>query len=143
MNRITITHRDGNPRHEVLIDDRRLAEYFVGRNGAHPSQVLSIGWANAQKSEERASIEQLLGSKPSALSSGRVPVLVCEECGDVACGTLAVRIERRDGVITWTDWAYENGYEPPSELAWPTYPEVFEFDASEYERAFANVASEG
>jgi hypothetical protein len=68
---------------------------------------------------------------------------VCEECGDVACGALAVRVERRGDVIAWTDWAYENGYEPAAELGWPTYPELFEFDINEYQRAFADAASEG
>jgi hypothetical protein len=98
-----------------------------------------IGWRAAGPDVDRQTLAQLLGLAPSRLASGRVAVLVCEECGDIGCGALAVRIARRDSVVTWTDWAHENGYEPASELSWPTYPQSFEFDLKRYEEAFSNV----
>jgi hypothetical protein len=78
-------------------------------------------------------VAQFLGEKESELESGRVPVLVCEECGDVGCGAFAVRIIREGELIRWADRAYENGYEPPQELDWPTRPEGFFFDRDAYE----------
>jgi hypothetical protein len=139
MNSIAIVEQAGNPRFDIVVDGRRLAEHFVGRRGAHPGNVVPIGWRAADLSVERQTLQQLLGLAPSGLSSGRVAVLVCEECGDIGCGALAARIDRRASVVTWTDWAYENGYEPASDLSWPTDPESFEFDLKAYEQAFSNV----
>lgn len=139
MNEIAIVAQTSNPRFDIVVDGRRLAEHFVGRRGAHPRNVVPIGWLAADPNVEQQTLEQLLGLTPSGLVSGRVALLVCEECGDVACGALAVRIVRRDSVVRWTDWAYENGYEPASELGWPTYPQSFEFDLKRYEQAFSNV----
>ena len=139
MNEIAIVAQAGVPRFDILVDGRRLAEHFVGRRGAHPANVVPLGWRAGEPDVERQTLEQLLGLAPSSLASGRVAVLVCELCGDIRCGALAVRIARRGPVLTWTDWAYENGYEPASELSWPTYPESFEFDLKQYERAFSNV----
>lgn len=143
MNRVAIIEQAGNPRFDIVVDGRRLAEHFAGRQGSHPVQVIPIGWKDADSRYERETLEQLLGLRPSELLSGRVPVLVCELCGDVACGALAVRIDRSNAVIRWTDWAYENGYEPATELIWPTYPTLFEFNLNEYERAFSNVVPSG
>ena len=85
----------------------------------------------------------MLGVRSSGLVSARVPVLVCEECGDLACGAIAARIERRGDLVTWADWAYENGYEPAQELSWPTVPEVFQFELAEYERVLSDVVPNG
>ena len=142
MNHIAIIERAGNPRFDIAVDGRCLADHFVGRRGAHPSQVAPIGWKNAPAGIEREAVEQLLGLRRSGLVSARVPVLVCEECGDLACGAIAVRIERHGTLVTWTDWAYENGYEPAQELSWPTIPEPFQFELAAYERAFADVVPE-
>jgi len=143
MNHITIIERIGNPRYDIAVDGRCLAEHFIGQSGAHPSQVAPIGWKNAPVGIERKAVDQLLGIRGSSLASGRVPVLVCEECGDLACGAIAVRIERDGTLVTWTDWAYENGYESAQELGWPTVPKHFHFELAAYERAFANVVPDG
>jgi hypothetical protein len=143
MNRISIVESGRNPRLSILIDDRPLAEHFVGRRGAHPSQVFVLGWGAIDRNAEQETIQQLLGLGGTNLESGRVPLLVCEECGDVACGALAVRIDRQRTSIVWSDWAYENGYEAPRQLEWPTYPQSLQFDLSEYERVFGDVAASG
>jgi hypothetical protein len=143
MNQIAISERIGNPRFSVSIDGRALAEHFVGRLGAHPGQVFVLGWSAAASGAERETLEHLLGLRRSSLVSGRVPLLVCEECGDVACGAIAARIERNGSVVTWSDWAYENGYESAKPLEWPTYPKFLEFDLEEYERALSGVVPSG
>jgi hypothetical protein len=112
---------------------------FVGRRGAHPSQVATIGWNDHDRAEHQT-IDQPLAVVTSVLESGRVPVLVCDECGDLACGALAVRIKRHGDVVRWTDWAYEHGYEPAKPLECPTYPEMLEFDLIEYQRLLVGVA---
>ena len=140
MNHIALIERNGNPRFAAVIDGSPLQEHFVGRRGAHPSQVFALGWQGAQMDAQRDTLDQFLARRASTLISGRVPILVCEECGDVACGAIAVRIERSGPVVKWWDWAFENGSEPARPLDWPPYPETLQFDWSEYEIAFAGVS---
>ena len=143
MNQITIIEREGDPRYDIAVDGKRLAEHFVGRNGAHPSEVATIGWKHAAFSSAQDILQQLQGLRDSGLKSGRVPILVCEECGDLGCGTIAARIKRMGTIVTWSDWAYENGYEPASNLDWPIKPSLFQFELAAYERALTIAAPSG
>jgi hypothetical protein len=129
MNHIALIERNGNLRFDVVIDGRQLQEHFVGRQGAHPSQVFALGWKGAQIASQQDDLDRFLVRRDSTLLSGRVPVLVCEECGDIGCGAIAARIERSGSVVKWSDWAFENGYEPARPLDWSTYPETLQFDA--------------
>jgi hypothetical protein len=132
MNHIAPYPKSGSSRFDVLVDGRRLVEHFVGGRGSHPSLNFVLGYGSQ-------ALSQLLGQTPSTLESGRVPVLVCEECGDLACGALAVRIERRANSVVWTDWAYENGYEPAKSPDWANYPGSLEFEASNYDSVLSNA----
>lgn len=118
---------------EIEVDGKRLAHHFAGRLGTHPSQLSPLGWRSATAAHRAEIVALFLAEIPSKLESGRVPVLVCEECGDVGCGAFAVRVVREDDLIKWTDWAYENGYEPARELTWPTRPSNLVFDRNTYE----------
>jgi hypothetical protein len=140
MNHITLIDRNGNPRFDLVVDGRRLQEHFVGRHGNHPSQVFAMGWKDAQIDAQQVSLDRFMARRPSTLLSGRVPVLVCEECGDVGCGAIAARIERSGSFVTWSDWAFENGYGPARALDWSAYPEKLQFDWIEYEGTLALVA---
>ena len=120
---------------EIEVDGKLLAHHFAGRLGAHPLQLSPLGWSSGSPAQRAATVTQFLGEKPSQLKSGRVPVLVCEECGDVACGALAVRVIREADSIRWTDWLYEDGYEPGRPLDWPTQPGDLVFNLNAYEAA--------
>jgi hypothetical protein len=120
---------------EITVDGTALSHYFCGRNGAHPSQISALAWQSASVKAKASLVSQLLVKSPSDLASGRVPVLVCEECGDIGCGAFAVRVLRDGECFRWTDWYYENGNEPPSPLDWPTKPTDFLFDSLLYEQA--------
>jgi hypothetical protein len=126
MNTITIKTEtsDGCSCLEIEIDGKRLAHHFAGRLGAHPSRKPAV---------DANSIMQMLGMESSPLSSGRIPLLLCEECGDIGCGGFAVRISFEAGTVRWSDWATENGREPASPIEWPTKPGDYEFDRSDYE----------
>ena len=88
------------------------------------------------KAKGRASVvAELLGDQASELESGRIPVLVCQLCGDFGCGAFAVRILREGDRVRWTDWAYENWYEPPQPLEWGD----FLFDRQSYEGALGKA----
>ena len=116
---------------EIEVDGKRLAHHFVGRLGAHPSHLAALGWGTLTL--HAAVIAELLGGQSSDLESGRVAVLVPNCCGDVGCGAFAVRILKESDHVRWTDWTYENGYEPPELPGWPTEPGDFLFDPQSYE----------
>lgn len=59
---------------------------------------------------DRAAARQLLLHDPSPLPTGRVPIYVCAECGDVDCGAVAVRVEETDAAYVWSDVTNEVTY---------------------------------
>jgi hypothetical protein len=118
-----------------------LAHHFAGRLGAYPSQLSPLGWSSAPADVNARITEQLLAREPSPLESGRVPVLVCEECGDVGCGAFTVRILRDGETVRWTDWAYENGREPAGPVEWPTRPGDFLFELDSYEQVIRDASA--
>jgi hypothetical protein len=118
---------------EIEVDGKPLAQHFVGRQGEHPSQISPLGWSSSSRDHRYKVVHQFLAQTQSELNSGRVPVLVCEECGDIACGAISVRILRESDRIVWTDWFYENGYEPGYSLEWPIKPGDFVFNVDAYE----------
>jgi hypothetical protein len=46
----------------------------------------------------------------------RVPLFVCAECGDFACGTITARVSRTKLGMLWSDFRYENGFDADTEL---------------------------
>jgi hypothetical protein len=54
---------------------------------------------------ERKHIQQLLST------SGRIPLYVCAECGDLGCGAITVLVERTPDGFVWRDLAFENNYD--------------------------------
>jgi hypothetical protein len=80
-----------------------------------------------------ASARCLLLRAPSALPSGRIPLYVCPECGDLACGTLCASITLAEGHFIWSSFAYEK-LNAPEALDVNTYSAVgpFHFPAESY-----------
>lgn len=118
---------------EIEIDGKRLAHHFAGRQGAHPAHLSPLGWSSTTAEHRAKIVAQFLPEEPSRLESGRIPVLVCEECGEVGFGAFAVRVVKESEVIKWTGWTYENGYEPAREMTWPTRPGDMIFERNAYE----------
>ena len=110
---VTVTAKKGKIAYlEIEVDGKLLAHHFAGKQGAHPSQISPLGWSSSSPDYRAKVVNQFLAQSSCKLDSGRVPVLVCEECGDIACGAITVRILREPDRIVWTDWFYENGQEP-------------------------------
>ena len=59
---------------------------------------------------ERERIAALLLEGPSELPTGRVPLYVCPECGDVDCGAIAARVEETEDAFVWSDFTVEVTY---------------------------------
>jgi len=96
---------------------------------------VDVGWFTAPSDVTAESVAELLGDKASDLDIGRVPVLVCEECGDIGCGAYCVRVVQEPECVRWTDWAFEDGFDSGGEVDWPTKHGDFRFDREEYENA--------
>ena len=126
---------------EIEVDGKLLAHYFAGGSGAHPSQLSAVGWSSSSTRVVDTVVAQLLGNERSVLESGRVPVLVCEECGDIGCGAFAVRVSFAEAVVRWSDWAYENGRESAQQVELPTQPDDFEFDRHVYENELRRASA--
>ena len=46
--------------------------------------------------------------EPSALPSGRVPLYICEQCGDLGCQTVAVHVSEYEECVVWSSLAYDD-----------------------------------
>ncbi len=57
-------------------------------------------------------LAMLRAEQSGELPSGRVPLLVCGECGDIGCGAVGAFIDVGPTAVTWSGFAYENNYEP-------------------------------
>jgi hypothetical protein len=85
--------------------ERRYLDFVVDGVSLHDQlrigdQVTALGcWPTAF---EREHIRQLLSA------SGRVPLYVCAECGDLACGAMTVFVERTPDGFVWRDFAFQN-----------------------------------
>jgi hypothetical protein len=92
---------------------------------------------------ERSYVRQLLLRAPSALPSGRVPLYVCPLCGDLQCGTVAVRVSRQGDCVVWSELGWDSPSRsteaPPTEDA-PRLREMW-FDGLEYTNALAGFGA--
>lgn len=88
--------------------ERRFLDFVVDGESLYDQlrvgdQVTALGcWP---PDSERAHIQQLLSA------SGRVPLYVCAECGDLGCGAITAFVERTPDGFVWRDFAFENNYD--------------------------------
>ena len=88
----------------LLATTRQQGNLVTPFNGAwHPS-----AWTSA--------VESLLGggSDPE-LPAGRVPLLVCGECGDLACGAITTALAVSRTEVTWSNFNWETGLRDPED----------------------------
>ena len=90
---------------DFVVDGVSLSNRFKGGDWVTP-----IGWTTAES--ERMYLEQLTLLAPPETPSGRVPIYVCPECGDLGCGAISARITRKPEGFVWSEFAYENDYDP-------------------------------
>jgi hypothetical protein len=75
------------------------------RAGRKSDLVGVLGWGDAAAQD--AAVARLLLEWRADTPTERVALYVCKECGDLGCGALSVRVERRANVVTWSDFYYE------------------------------------
>jgi len=84
-------------------------------------------------------VETLLGRRTSpGLDGGRVPLLVCGSCGDLACGALTAKLDVGTNGVTWSEFRWENGYQDPEPIDSLRAP--ITFDRAQYEAELADAA---
>lgn len=70
-------------------------------------RVTGLGWWGAEA--ERRYIDQLLIRVPGESPTGRVPIYICAECGELGCGAITGVVERTSGSFVWRDFVFESG----------------------------------
>ena len=135
MDRLTFQekHRKGSQNktsvnfQDFCINEKSLLEIL-------PTQDF-VGVIGSFKSEfDKEAVSQLLLKEKSELHSGRIPIYVCPECGELECGAITISIEENAETFTWKDFGFENNYD---EELLAEYNEVgpFIFSKEEYESA--------
>lgn len=117
------------------VDGTSLLELVNRAAGRDFDFVSPLGWGDT--GHQRAAAERLQGVAEGDLPSGRVAVFICPECGDLGCGSVGVRIEEQDGLFEWSDFAYENDYNPDDTHVYEIGP--FAFAAQSYLEAIDSI----
>jgi hypothetical protein len=91
--------------------------------------VLCKEWVAA---ERERSVRRLLGEEAADFADNRRSLLVCAECGDIACGAVSVIVAFTDETAVWRDFGYQNNYE--AQVAGEHLKSLgpFEFDLGDY-----------
>jgi hypothetical protein len=76
--------------------------------GSSNSSTGSPVWVGAVP-RLNADIDQLLIRVPGESPSGRVPIYICAECGELGCGAITGVLERTSEGFVWRDFVFESG----------------------------------
>lgn len=68
----------------------------------------------------------------SDLRQGRIPLYVCNTCGEYGCGCTTVSITRKGDRFIWSDFRFENNYEETFQQTLRQQQMRFDFAASHY-----------
>src|SRR5262249_17377385 len=110
---------------DFIIDGRPLSDRVPAAKGM--VTMLNRPWLATVPD----AVEQLCGRQPcEGLADGRVPLLVCRECGELSCGALTATLDVGLVATTWSDLSWEDGSMPslPIEAA----PSDWHFSTHDY-----------
>lgn len=132
MNGAAVAQRDSS---DFLVNDESLLACLVKITGGHGDFMGCFvrGFPDAIAQ----SLSELLNEIEVGTARRRVGLYICPECGDIGCGRFSVQVERCEGAVIWSDFAYENGYEEPWILEGIG---PFRFEASQYQCAVHRAA---
>lgn len=102
--------RTGGPHRQ----ERRYYDYTINRIPLRSmidagDNIGPFGWLPHEFEVEFA--RWLLLRERSKLPSGRVPLYICAECGDLGCQSLSARVIEESGRYVWSELAYEANYD--------------------------------
>lgn len=117
---------------DFVVDGQRLGD-LVGRS-ADMTTSLNRAWLSSVE----ASVQELLGQRAEeGLDPGRVALFVCGECGDLGCGAVTALLQMSEDRVTWSGFAWENGFEPLDLIK--NAPDAVTFRAADYQRTLAGA----
>ena len=122
VNVLTVDWRSGSRRPhlvaaEFVVDGRPLLEHCERTTGRNFDLVSPFGWTPPD--HQLVIAQRLLLRWPPLLPTGRREFLVCPECADLGCGCISAVIQSEDGCYIWSDFGYENDYDPGSLRLFP------------------------
>ena len=77
-------------------------------------------------------LRQLLGEAPGEFDDGRVAMLRCPIDADLGCAALSMQLVLASDAVTWSDFSWQNNYEPFDEEG-RILDLSFSFDRPSYE----------
>lgn len=114
---------------DFVVDGRSLRDLLPGAEDM--VTALNRPWLPSVPN----AIKELLGRRPAeGLAEGRTSLLVCGICGDLACSAVMVSLHVCADTVIWSEFAWENGYEPSRRI--DGTPDSFAFDRQQYVAAF-------
>ena len=117
---------------DFVVDGRALGD--VANAGPDVVTLLNRAWLPTVAD----SIKELLGERPvEGLTQGRIALLVCGVCGDLACAAVTASLRFDAESVTWSDFAWENGYEAADPIS--ETPESLTFNRHQYQAAFEDA----
>lgn len=124
---------------EFLIDGLPLSEVLeVGEDIARPvDEVTDLG--DYSPAEAVMQVDRLLGLAENQYGSERVWLLFCPVCHEEGCGGIGVKIDRADGKVVWSEFAWENILGDPPVVLSET--QTLTFDETEYEMTLREIRS--
>jgi len=99
---------------DFLIDGESLLTQLAEADGGHADLMGCLVSGFPEHNQKKLAL--LVSHAPVETDEGRVLLYVCPECGDIACGSFAAKIRINADAVEWSDFAYENGYEPARPL---------------------------
>lgn len=119
---------------DFLIDGVSLAE--LARYDL--VSILCREWA---LEEREKSVRRLLGEESADFPAGRRSLLVCGECGDIACGAVSIVLGISDNTAVWQSFGYQNAYEPEISGEHLRNLGPFQFDLDDYRNKLIRALS--
>ena len=120
--------------YDFIVDENSL---FKMLNAENYDMIGVFGWGS-NKVYENSQIDEFLGLKIPELNSGRIPLYVCSECGDIACGAITVDLSFNNDKVIWRKFGYENGYD---EIDYDLFKDIeeFTFNKSQYSKLIESL----
>jgi len=114
---------------DFIVSGQTLREYLGLKD---KSSVTPFGFFPSKDEQSRALREFKLQDK-TQLKDNRIELYVCEECGDIGCGSITAEIKDLGDKIIWKNFAYQNNSE---EIGPILEVEQIEFERQNYFKSF-------
>ena len=117
---------------DFIISGQSLREYLESKN---KSNVTPFGFFPSVEEQKRA-LREFKFQEKTQLKDNRVELYLCEDCGDIGCGSVTAEIKDLGDKIIWRKFAFQSN---PDEISQLLDVEQIEFERQNYFQAFTMV----